>query len=165
MARIRMAQYGTGHGHAGGKMNSMLKHPDVEVAGIFEPNAEKAAAARSGRGHTFRTAPAAGLAARHVALQRGPRWLSRAPNPSGEQDWKAATAANCRPLHSRCLQAPSALCSCQRLTFRLPAEDVGVALCSQHEHSFLAHLERFQLFRQSPTAGQHRTNHAQFGWR
>ncbi|MBD06025.1 MAG: hypothetical protein CME24_16950 [Gemmatimonadetes bacterium] len=48
MARIRMAQYGTGHGHAGGKMNSMLKHPDVEVAGIFEPNAEKAAAARSG---------------------------------------------------------------------------------------------------------------------
>ena len=48
MARIRMAQYGTGHGHAGGKMNSMLKHPDVDVAGIFEPNAEKAAAARSG---------------------------------------------------------------------------------------------------------------------
>jgi predicted dehydrogenase len=46
MARIRMAQYGTGHGHAGGKLHSMLKHPDVEVAGVFEPSAEKAASVR-----------------------------------------------------------------------------------------------------------------------
>ena len=49
MARIRMAQYGTGHGHAGGKLNSMLKHPDVEVAGVFEPSDAKRQAV-SGQG-------------------------------------------------------------------------------------------------------------------
>lgn len=35
---IRMAQYGTKHGHAGGKLLSMLKHPEVEVVGVFEPD-------------------------------------------------------------------------------------------------------------------------------
>ncbi len=38
---IRMAQYGTGHGHAQGKLLSMLNHPEVEVVGVFEPNEER----------------------------------------------------------------------------------------------------------------------------
>ena len=41
---IRMAQYGTGHGHAAGKLQSMLTNPDVECVGVFEPNAERRAA-------------------------------------------------------------------------------------------------------------------------
>jgi predicted dehydrogenase len=47
-SKIRMAQYGTGHGHAAGKLKSMLENPDVEVAGVFEPNAERRVAATSG---------------------------------------------------------------------------------------------------------------------
>ncbi len=43
MAKIRMAQYGTKHGHAGGKLQAMLVNPDVEVAGVFEPDAEQRA--------------------------------------------------------------------------------------------------------------------------
>ncbi|HJP29604.1 MAG: Gfo/Idh/MocA family oxidoreductase [Candidatus Latescibacteria bacterium] len=42
---LRMAQYGTGHGHAGGKLRSMQENPDVEVAGVFEPDAARRAAA------------------------------------------------------------------------------------------------------------------------
>lgn len=38
MTKIRMAQYGTKHGHAAGKLQSMLTHPDVEVVGVFEPD-------------------------------------------------------------------------------------------------------------------------------
>lgn len=41
---IRMAQYGTKHGHAAGKLLSMLNHPEVEVVGIYEPDAERRAA-------------------------------------------------------------------------------------------------------------------------
>ena len=41
---IRMAQYGTGHGHAAGKLQSMLTNPDVECVGVFEPDAERRAA-------------------------------------------------------------------------------------------------------------------------
>ena len=41
MATIHMAQYGTGHGHAAGKMTSMRSNPDVEVAGIFEPDSRR----------------------------------------------------------------------------------------------------------------------------
>lgn len=33
-----MAQYGTKHGHAAGKARAMLTNPDVELAGIFEPD-------------------------------------------------------------------------------------------------------------------------------
>jgi predicted dehydrogenase len=33
-----MGQYATKHGHAGGKLTSMLGHPDVEVAGVYEPD-------------------------------------------------------------------------------------------------------------------------------
>ena len=43
MAKIRMAQYGTKHGHARGKMHAMLANPDVEVAGVFEPDKERRA--------------------------------------------------------------------------------------------------------------------------
>ncbi|MDE0485284.1 MAG: Gfo/Idh/MocA family oxidoreductase [Candidatus Poribacteria bacterium] len=43
MAKIRMAQYGTKHGHARGKMQAMLVNPDVEVAGVFEPDKERRA--------------------------------------------------------------------------------------------------------------------------
>src|SRR6266542_3443275 len=35
---IRMAQYGVGHGHAAGKMHAMRASPDVEVAGVYEPD-------------------------------------------------------------------------------------------------------------------------------
>ena len=38
MPRIRMAQYGTKHGHASGKLRAMLDNPEVEVAGVYEPD-------------------------------------------------------------------------------------------------------------------------------
>ena len=38
MAKIRMAQYGTRHGHASGKLQAMQVNGDVEVAGVFEPD-------------------------------------------------------------------------------------------------------------------------------
>lgn len=38
MSSIRMAQYGTKHGHAVAKMEAMRNNPDVEVAGVFEPD-------------------------------------------------------------------------------------------------------------------------------
>ena len=41
MAKIRMAQYGTKHGHARGKLQAMLVNPDVEVAGVFEPDVQQ----------------------------------------------------------------------------------------------------------------------------
>ena len=36
-----MAQYGTKHGHARGKLQAMLVNPDVEVAGVYEPDEER----------------------------------------------------------------------------------------------------------------------------
>ena len=41
---IRMAQYGTGHGHAAGKLQSMMTHPDVECVGVYEPDAARRSA-------------------------------------------------------------------------------------------------------------------------
>lgn len=38
MSKMRIAQYGTKHGHAGSKMQAMRKNPEVEVAGVFEPD-------------------------------------------------------------------------------------------------------------------------------
>ena len=35
---IRMAQYGTKHGHARGKAHAMLTNPSVEFTGVFEPD-------------------------------------------------------------------------------------------------------------------------------
>ena len=40
---LRMAQYGTKHGHAAGKLQAMLDSPDVEVVGLYEPDAERRA--------------------------------------------------------------------------------------------------------------------------
>lgn len=39
--KIRMAQYGTKHGHAAGVLSVMLANPDVEVVGLFEPDAAR----------------------------------------------------------------------------------------------------------------------------
>jgi predicted dehydrogenase len=36
-----MAQYGTKHGHAGGVLSVMLANPDVEVAGVYEPDSAR----------------------------------------------------------------------------------------------------------------------------
>lgn len=36
-----MAQYGTKHGHAAGKLQAMLQNPDVDVAGVFEPDPDR----------------------------------------------------------------------------------------------------------------------------
>lgn len=41
MTRLRIAQYGTGHGHAAGKLTALLTNSDVEVAGVFEPDASR----------------------------------------------------------------------------------------------------------------------------
>ena len=38
MTKIRMAQYGTKHGHAGSWIVSMSNNPQVELAGVFEPD-------------------------------------------------------------------------------------------------------------------------------
>lgn len=43
MAKIRMAQYGTKHGHAAGKLQAMLSNPEVEFVGVFEPDAQRRA--------------------------------------------------------------------------------------------------------------------------
>jgi predicted dehydrogenase len=39
--KIRMGQYGTKHGHAGGKLQSMKTHAEVELAGVYEPDGER----------------------------------------------------------------------------------------------------------------------------
>ena len=41
MARVRMAQYGTKHGHAAGKLAALRHSRRVELAGVFEPDAER----------------------------------------------------------------------------------------------------------------------------
>lgn len=46
MSVIRVAQYGTGHAHAAGKLRALQDSPDVEVAGVFEPDPGRRAAAR-----------------------------------------------------------------------------------------------------------------------
>ena len=38
---VRIAQIGTKHGHARGKLASLQNHPDVEFAGLWEPDAER----------------------------------------------------------------------------------------------------------------------------
>ena len=44
------------HGHAGGKLQAMLRNPDVEVVGVFEPDAEQRAKLQAGSG-TLRRCP------------------------------------------------------------------------------------------------------------
>jgi predicted dehydrogenase len=38
MEAIRMAQWGTGHGHAAGKLLALRSNPQVELAGVYEPD-------------------------------------------------------------------------------------------------------------------------------
>ncbi len=38
MESIRIAQYGTKHGHAAGKLSAMRRNPDVEFVGVYEPD-------------------------------------------------------------------------------------------------------------------------------
>ena len=47
---IRMAQYGTKHGHASGKLRSMLTNPEVEVVGLYEPDAGRRREVEGGDG-------------------------------------------------------------------------------------------------------------------
>ncbi len=44
MTKIRIAQYGTGHGHAAGKLIALKGNADVELAGVFEPDAARRSA-------------------------------------------------------------------------------------------------------------------------
>jgi predicted dehydrogenase len=44
MTPIRIAQYGTGHGHAEGKLAALRSNTDVEVAGVLEPDETRRAA-------------------------------------------------------------------------------------------------------------------------
>ena len=46
----RMAQYGTGHGHAAGKLQSMLSNPEVKCAGVFEPDEVRRTALENTKG-------------------------------------------------------------------------------------------------------------------
>ena len=41
MTTLRIAQYGTKHGHAAGKLRALLHNPNVEVAGVFEPDPDR----------------------------------------------------------------------------------------------------------------------------
>lgn len=38
MPTVRMAQYGTKHGHALGKLLALIHNPEVELAGVYEPD-------------------------------------------------------------------------------------------------------------------------------
>ena len=41
MTPIRVAQYGTKHAHAAGKLRAIIDSPDVELAGVLEPDEER----------------------------------------------------------------------------------------------------------------------------
>jgi len=41
MSNIRFAQYGTKHAHAAGKLRAIIDNPDVELAGVLEPDEER----------------------------------------------------------------------------------------------------------------------------
>ena len=41
MSNIRVAQYGTKHAHAAGKLRAIIDNPDVELAGVLEPDEER----------------------------------------------------------------------------------------------------------------------------
>lgn len=43
MAAIKMAQYGTKHGHASGKLLAMQRNENVEMVGVFEPDSQRRA--------------------------------------------------------------------------------------------------------------------------
>ena len=41
MKPVRMAQYGTKHGHAAGKLSALQRNPDVEFVGVYEPDSAR----------------------------------------------------------------------------------------------------------------------------
>ena len=41
MTDIRVAQYGTKHAHAAGKLRAIVQNPHAELAGVYEPDAER----------------------------------------------------------------------------------------------------------------------------
>ena len=47
MTPVRAAQFGTGHGHAAGKLLALQRSPDVELAGVFEPDPARRDALRA----------------------------------------------------------------------------------------------------------------------
>lgn len=47
MTRLRIAQYGTKHGHAAGKLAALRRHPRVEFSGVYEPDAAQRARVQS----------------------------------------------------------------------------------------------------------------------
>jgi predicted dehydrogenase len=53
MALLRLAQYGTKHGHAAGKLLALRRNPRVEFAGVFEPDRERRAQL-AGAGEPYR---------------------------------------------------------------------------------------------------------------
>ena len=50
MAKVKWAQVGTKHGHAAGKITALKGHPNVEVGGVFEPDADRRAELSAGDG-------------------------------------------------------------------------------------------------------------------
>ncbi|MBI5772558.1 MAG: Gfo/Idh/MocA family oxidoreductase [Verrucomicrobia bacterium] len=47
--KIKVGQIGTGHAHAGGKMESLRRSPDFEVVGVVEPDATRRAGAEKSK--------------------------------------------------------------------------------------------------------------------
>ena len=41
MEKLRIAQWGTRHGHAGGKWRALCDHPQVEAVGVYESDPER----------------------------------------------------------------------------------------------------------------------------
>jgi predicted dehydrogenase len=50
MSKIRIAQYGTKHGHASGKFLALKRNDSVEVAGLFEPDRNRRAELENAEG-------------------------------------------------------------------------------------------------------------------
>ena len=48
MTEIRIAQYGTKHAHAAGKLRAIQQNPNVELAGVFEPDPQRRQAMAGG---------------------------------------------------------------------------------------------------------------------
>ena len=94
MPKTRIAQYGTKHGHAAGKLLALRRNPRVELAGVFEPDLARRRELSMSAG---RTMACAGLTTRASCLriQRS----SRSPRKA------ATTKASTRP--SRSLQPAS----------------------------------------------------------
>ena len=100
---IRMAQYGTGHGHAAGKFEAMRTNPDVDPVGIFE--ADPAARARW-EGH-----PA----------YRGARWFGSADEMLGDGSIQAIAIEG--PNDESLAQALQAVAAGKHVWYDKPAGD------------------------------------------